>query len=122
MPVRTRSIMAPYASGEPDHGAALVDALTKKAAIRGGHGASDSVLTEGKGRPHPAAPAHTPMLSGVTRTSTALIRSPRRRGRAIEHMRSDRFDKRSQCCCAGTDPIGARRDVELDAFARIGSA
>jgi hypothetical protein len=35
-----------------------------------------------------------------------------------EDMSSDRFDQRPQRCCAGADPIGERRDIELDAFAR----
>ena len=39
-----------------------------------------------------------------------------------EHVGADRLDQRHQGCRAGADPVGQRRDVELDALAGIGRA
>jgi hypothetical protein len=39
-----------------------------------------------------------------------------------EHMGPDQQHERHQGCRRGTDPVRERRDVELDAFARIDRA
>ena len=39
-----------------------------------------------------------------------------------KHMGADGFDDRHQACRRRTDPIGQRRDIELDAFAGISFA
>jgi hypothetical protein len=39
-----------------------------------------------------------------------------------EHMGADRLDERHQRCRRRAHPIGKRRDVEIDALARIGDA
>ena len=36
-----------------------------------------------------------------------------------KHMRPDRFDQRHQRCPAGTDPVGKRRHIEIDALAGV---
>ena len=36
-----------------------------------------------------------------------------------KRMRPDRFDQRHQRCRAGTDPVGKRRHIEIDAFAGV---
>ena len=39
-----------------------------------------------------------------------------------EDMRPDRLDQRHQRCRRRADPVGQRRDIEFDAFARIDGA
>ena len=61
--------------------------------------------------------------------SAGLARGQHRHGGVVgmdalgrEDVGTDGFDQRHQRCRAGADPVGQRRDAELDALARIGRA